>query len=293
MDDSNRMSLEQIRAFLAGAGPVEFAGQGRAEVYGWVERTLVRHEYAELKHDLSVDHFCLKPVHATEAAFRAVLLLFNLLAEFQRAAGWTGYREPATIRTQVLTCGAILGRSARRLVLHMGQSWGGPEDEETPPGQHLGLANPNFAEVGFALALLTGSSPTSGSTGQSQLSSAEVNFGIQAYPTPVRPHGKLAFTSWWENKGVAPCYRQFPLALRLSNERQSAVMTTAADIRTWLPGDIIYDDAVFLPADLPAGQYELSIAILDTVAREPKVKLAIAGVQPDGWIPLGKVEVRE
>ncbi len=113
------------------------------------------------------------------------------------------------------------------------------------------------------------------------------------YPTPVRPHGKLAFTSWWENKGVAPCYRQFPLALRLSNERQSAVMTTAADIRTWLPGDIIYDDAVFLPADLPAGQYELSIAILDTVAREPKVKLAIAGVQPDGWIPLGKVEVRE
>lgn len=80
---------------------------------------------AELKHDLNADHFCLKQFHATEAAFRAVLLLFNLMAEFQRAAGMTGYREPATIRTQVLACGAILGRSARRLVFHMGQSWGG------------------------------------------------------------------------------------------------------------------------------------------------------------------------
>jgi hypothetical protein len=80
---------------------------------------------AELKHELNADHFCLQQFHATEAAFRAVLLLFNLLAVFQRAAGWTGYREPATIRTQVLTCGAILGRAARRMVLHLGQSWGG------------------------------------------------------------------------------------------------------------------------------------------------------------------------
>ncbi len=46
MDDSKWMSLDEIRAFLAGAGPVEFAAQGRAEVYGWVERKLVRHEYA-------------------------------------------------------------------------------------------------------------------------------------------------------------------------------------------------------------------------------------------------------
>ncbi len=38
-----------------------------------------------------------------------------------------GYREPSTIRTQILTCGAILSRSARRLVLYLGQSWGGLE----------------------------------------------------------------------------------------------------------------------------------------------------------------------
>ena len=53
------------------------------------------------------------------------LLLFNLLAEFQRAAGLTGYREPATLRTLVFTCGAILGGAGRRIVLHLSESWGG------------------------------------------------------------------------------------------------------------------------------------------------------------------------
>ena|SRR5579871_364 len=48
MDDSKASSLEQIQAFLAGSAPVQFAGQGREEVYAWAESTLVRHEYARL-----------------------------------------------------------------------------------------------------------------------------------------------------------------------------------------------------------------------------------------------------
>jgi|SRR5271167_1486632 len=48
MDDSEAVSLEQIRGFLAGSGDVRFTGLRRAEVYSWVERTLVRHEYAGL-----------------------------------------------------------------------------------------------------------------------------------------------------------------------------------------------------------------------------------------------------
>ena len=48
MNDSEAKSLEQIRAFLAGAGELQFSGQNRAEVYGWTERTLVRFQYAGL-----------------------------------------------------------------------------------------------------------------------------------------------------------------------------------------------------------------------------------------------------
>lgn len=88
-------------------------------------RADMENRIAELKHDLGAHGFCMKQFFATEAAFRSVLLLFNLLAEFQRAAGLPGYREPATLRTQVLTCGAILGRAGRRAVVHLSQSWGG------------------------------------------------------------------------------------------------------------------------------------------------------------------------
>jgi hypothetical protein len=48
MDDSEATSLEQVRAFLEGAGEVRFAGQSRGEVYVWTERTLVRFGYTEL-----------------------------------------------------------------------------------------------------------------------------------------------------------------------------------------------------------------------------------------------------
>jgi hypothetical protein len=48
MDDTEAASLEQIRAFLAGSEEVRFAGQRREEVYGWVEMTLVRLQYASL-----------------------------------------------------------------------------------------------------------------------------------------------------------------------------------------------------------------------------------------------------
>jgi len=48
MDDSEATSLDQIRAFLAGSASVQFSGQRREEVYAWVEKTLVGHEYASL-----------------------------------------------------------------------------------------------------------------------------------------------------------------------------------------------------------------------------------------------------
>ena len=58
---------------------------------------------AELQHDLGADGFCRKQFFATEAAFRAVLLLFNLLAEFQR--GWVGRRFRDTAQSNLTAVG--------------------------------------------------------------------------------------------------------------------------------------------------------------------------------------------
>lgn len=91
------------------------------------QRADTENRIAELKYDLGADDFCLHQFFATEASFCAVLLLFNLLGEFQRVSGLKGYRQPATLRTQVLLCGAILGRAGHRLVLHFSLAWGGVE----------------------------------------------------------------------------------------------------------------------------------------------------------------------
>lgn len=111
------------------------------------------------------------------------------------------------------------------------------------------------------------------------------------YPDAVKPQGKLEFTSWWENKGVAPSYRKWPLAIRLKGASRTDVFETGADIRKWLPGDALYDGSVYVPADMPAGEYEIAVALLDPQTRQPKVKLAIAGRDADGWYPLGMVKV--
>jgi hypothetical protein len=112
------------------------------------------------------------------------------------------------------------------------------------------------------------------------------------YPAVVKPGGELSFTSWWENLGVAPCYKNFPFALRLRNDRLSNVIITGADIRQWLPGDSLYDQTVVLPLELPSGHYQLEAAILDKHSLQPALRLAMEGRQPDGWYHLGNIEVR-
>ena len=49
MQTSERLSLEQIRAFLNGSEEVGFKGKNRGEVYGWVNQTLRQQRYDALK----------------------------------------------------------------------------------------------------------------------------------------------------------------------------------------------------------------------------------------------------
>jgi hypothetical protein len=90
-------------------------------------RATVECRIDELKNELAADHFCLRSFFATESAFLAVVFGFNLLGEFQRAVDPTlkTYKQPATLRFEVFTCGAILGRGGHHLILHMSKNWGG------------------------------------------------------------------------------------------------------------------------------------------------------------------------
>ena len=88
-------------------------------------RATIEERIKELKHDLGADGFCMKKFYSTEAAFRSVLFTFNLLGEFLRACDTKPYRQPATLRSLVFLCGAILGRSGHHRVPHLSKSWGG------------------------------------------------------------------------------------------------------------------------------------------------------------------------
>lgn len=113
------------------------------------------------------------------------------------------------------------------------------------------------------------------------------------YPAAVKPDGKLGFASWWENKGVAPCYHPFRLALRLKSGDRRVLLPTTADIRTWLPGDNLCDGGVEIPAGTPPGEYDLDIGILDARSDQPRVKLAIAGTDAEGWFRMGPIRVQK
>jgi Domain of unknown function (DUF4832)/Beta-galactosidase len=111
------------------------------------------------------------------------------------------------------------------------------------------------------------------------------------YPDAVHQNGRLPFTTWWENKGVAPCYKDFTLAIRLKTSNNESVFVTDANVKEWLPGDIVYDNSFFIPADFPLGICDVQIAIVDKMKHEPRVSLAIEGKGSDGWYQLGKINI--
>ena len=49
MQTPERLSLEQIRAFLKGSAEVGFKGRNREEVYRWVDQTLRQQRYDVMK----------------------------------------------------------------------------------------------------------------------------------------------------------------------------------------------------------------------------------------------------
>jgi hypothetical protein len=113
------------------------------------------------------------------------------------------------------------------------------------------------------------------------------------YPDSIKPNEMLRFESWWENKGVAPLYcKNFLLAIRLTNGKRSEVINTCADLNSWLPGDNLYDDAALIPPDMPVGNYQVQIGIVDRQSHKPKVDLAIEGRTPDGWYNMGVIIIK-
>jgi hypothetical protein len=112
------------------------------------------------------------------------------------------------------------------------------------------------------------------------------------YPQVVAPGSMAMIHMWWLNAGVAPIYRKYALAVQLYSDSGHATIRLPVDIRKWLPGDSVYDGAVYIPASLMPGSYRLRVAMLDPLTGRPAIRLAIEGRRPDGWYDVGSIKVQ-
>ncbi len=111
------------------------------------------------------------------------------------------------------------------------------------------------------------------------------------YPRTAKAGTMLPVHMWWLNAGVAPVYREYTLALELRGAGGSAVVKLPVDVRKWLPGDAVYDGSLYVPETLPPGSYRVRGALLDPRTQKPAIRLAIAGLQADGWYDLGDLAI--
>jgi hypothetical protein len=75
---------------------------------------------AELKYDFGLDSFCLNEFYATEAAFRSVMVAYNVISLFRQAVlGVKIQPRLATIRFQCFAIGSWIGRKYRKNVLRV------------------------------------------------------------------------------------------------------------------------------------------------------------------------------
>lgn len=74
----------------------------------------------ELKEDFGAGGFCLNSFYGTEAVFRLICCLYNLMAEFRRDILRSPSQRLHTMRHEVLVVGGILGAQGRAPVLRLG-----------------------------------------------------------------------------------------------------------------------------------------------------------------------------
>jgi hypothetical protein len=111
------------------------------------------------------------------------------------------------------------------------------------------------------------------------------------YPRVIRAGQMMPLHMWWFNAGVAPVYRECTLALKFQSENGSEEIPLSTEIKKWLPGDTVFDGSVYVPDTLRPGTYRLQIALLDPRTRRPAIRLAIKGLDPDGWYDMGVIIV--
>lgn len=117
-----------------------------------------------------------------------------------------------------------------------------------------------------------------------------------AYPEKI-PQGHLfLLRQKWINQNVGRCYKRYPLKMYLLDKAGNIVYAEADrsfDQTGWVRNqDYDYTSVFHLPANLPPGDYDLRIAMVDWDGN-PSIRLGIAGEDAFARYHLGMVSVQK
>jgi hypothetical protein len=107
---------------------------------------------------------------------------------------------------------------------------------------------------------------------------------------PARP-GKLAVRATWVNENVAPTYLAWKVSLTLTGPA-TVKAALGVDLRRVMPDAAFVEEEEAEVSALPAGDYQVAIAIEDAQAISAPMALAMEGRSSDGSHALGSITVR-
>ena len=93
-----------------------------------------------------------------------------------------------------------------------------------------------------------------------------------------------------DNEGVAPIYRKYTFAIKLTQGENEYIYHSPQDIRQWMPLYSTFTDVLTVPSNFKKGVATISCAIVD-VGNKPIVRLAIKDIDAAGWHPLGSITI--
>jgi hypothetical protein len=100
----------------------------------------------EFKNDFGARGFCMNSFNGTEAVFRLISILFNLITEFKRQVLADLSVTLTTLRVKVFVLGAMLGRRARKTILRLGLVHRPRERFQTLLARVAAISNPTAAQ---------------------------------------------------------------------------------------------------------------------------------------------------
>lgn len=112
-----------------------------------------------------------------------------------------------------------------------------------------------------------------------------------SFPAAANRGSPLQIATKWANRGVAPCYSDFRLAMRL---RDVSGKTTVLPTGTQLCGKDAQEFSLpaqaAVPMRLSSGNYQLEVAVVEGSGLTPAILLANTN-EVQGWYPVGPIHI--